>query len=89
MLGVDVMDLSDEHGYVKKVGWRIIRGIRCLTTAKADIFEGYYLRRPKYLFEDGLQKVPVRNILGKRLDHRWEVIDSESSIQDQERLKTP
>jgi hypothetical protein len=35
----------NEEGYVKGVGWRIIRDIKCTSTKDAEIMDGYYYRR--------------------------------------------
>lgn len=72
--------IPNEEGYVKKVGWRIIRGIQLShKTKKAAVFKGYYLRHPRGYLEEGFQRVPVKCVLNwdvnDKWDDRWEVIE--------------
>lgn len=63
----------NDEGYVKGVGWRLIRDIKCTSTKDTEIMDGYYNRRIEGW---GYVKTPVRVVLGKRkLDERWHLIE--------------
>ncbi len=65
--------MINEHDYIKKVGWRLIRDIRNVRSEPGlDILEGYYLRHARYIFEEGYQKVRVRCVIDS-LDNHWKV----------------
>jgi len=64
----------DEEGYVKGVGWRMIRDIKFSSTKDAEIMDGYYNRQGGYGW--GYVKTPVRVVLKKnRLDDRWHLVE--------------
>jgi hypothetical protein len=63
----------NDEGYVKGVGWRLIRDIKCTSTKDAEIMDGYYNRRIEGW---GYVKTPVRVVLEKNiLDDTWHLIE--------------
>jgi hypothetical protein len=51
-----------EEGYVKGVGWRVVRDIYKKRDSIGIYLEGYYLRHSRTLFEEGCQRVYVKSL---------------------------
>jgi len=68
-----------EEGYVKGVGWRVIRNIYKKRDSIGIYWEGYYLRHSRTLFEDGYQRVYVKSISYGPIDDEWHIVEEKDT----------
>jgi hypothetical protein len=65
---------QDEGGYIKGVGWRVVRDIYKKRDSIGIYLEGYYLRHSRTLFEEGYQRVYVKSRPCDPTDDVWHII---------------
>ncbi len=67
-----------EEGYVKGVGWRIIRDIYKKRDSLGIYLEGYYFRHSRG-FEEGYQRVYIRSLLYGPVDDCWHIVEEKDT----------
>jgi hypothetical protein len=75
----DYLVTRREEGYVKGVGWRVVKDIYKKRDSIGIYLEEYYLRHSRTPFEEGYQRVYVKSLSNGPIDDEWHIVEEKDT----------